>query len=747
MKLLSLHIHAFASLKDLTVPFREGVNLFYGENEVGKSSIAECLCFLFYGFADPKEIERFCPWDGDLIHAALTLRHEGSDYLLERITYRNGSDQHTVTKLPEGVICFEDRAPWEVFLGVAAPLYRRSAFFAAQKNGLSIDSAPMEVGIERLLLAADHTVDIPHANGILKQASLALEDPDDNAGILPTLTQEAEILSQRLQAVQNAQISLFRAEHTRNTQQRELDTLEEDLTKQEALLHFFEEGTRRNAFIRLNTKRSQAKEAAEDLERLEQLHAYRGFFPDRAYISRLQGFQQPLRELNEEKNALEQQCQSLQKQLAIADVDADGLATTQLHLQKKRKWGILLSSLTGAATLASGIAAILTVQRLPLFTLFTALTLLCSLCCIRFLGKTKKAHHGLHILYRTWKTGSPGEFHRYLSEVRKEIAAQQQRRNEYNQSYLEYQRVREAYEGLQKELQAELDRWGKQDLALTIEQAEEALARHVDLAHKAELAASELLGYQVLLPVSEEEMQRFQTTPYDYPTFYNCNGDTIRSELTALSRAKVQKQQQIQESDRTLAVLRATVTPSADIKERILFYRERLSAGKDKKDALELAYTALTQAGATIREGLTPKLTAVAGEWMQRLTQDRHKGMRITKDLHPRLAAAPQGLADQERFFSSGTADAAYFCLRLALAKTLFHPPLPLIFDETFLRLDDRRFEGALLLLQELAQQNLQILYFTQRRREAKTASDLLGVRYLDLNKHKEENTANQGGN
>ncbi len=739
MKLLSLHIHAFASLKDLTVPFREDVNLFYGENEAGKTSIAECLCFLFYGFADAKEFERFCPWDGDSVHAELTVRQDGKEYLLERSAYRNGGDQYTIRSLPDKALCFVDRAPWEAFLGVAAPLYRRSAFFVAQKNGLAIDAAPMEAGIERLLLAADHTVDIPHANGILKQASLALEDSQDNSGILPSLAENAEILSQNLQATQNAQTSLFRAEHKRNKLQRELTALEADLKKQEALLQFFEEGTRRNAFIRLNTKRSQAKEAAEDLERLEQLHTHQGFFPDRAYISRLQSFQQPLQELSTKRTELQNQCQNLQKHLAIADVDAEGLAVTQLHLQKKRRFHTVLSVLSGIATLTCGITAALTVQKLSLFSLFFALAFLCSLSCLFFLGRTKKAHHGLHTLYRVWKAGNAGEFRQYLSTVRQEIQAQQMRRNEYNQSYLEYQRINASYENLHGEMQRELDRWGKQDLSLAIEQAEEALARYVDLSHKAELAASELLGYQVLLPVSEEEMQRFQTTPYDYPTFYNCNGDTIRSELASLTRARTQKQQQLQESDRTLAVLRATVTPPADKKELILFCRERLSNGKDKKDALELAYAALTKAGDTIREGLTPKLTAMAGEWMQRLTKDRHTGMRISKDLRPRLSEAPAGLSAQERFFSAGTADAAYLCLRLALAKTLFHPPLPLIFDETFVRLDDDRFAGALLLLQELAQQNLQILYFTHRKREAITASDVLGVPYSDLSKYKEK--------
>ena len=68
---------------------------------------------------------------------------------------------------------------------------------------------------------------------------------------------------------------------------------------------------------------------------------------------------------------------------------------------------------------------------------------------------------------------------------------------------------------------------------------------------------------------------------------------------------------------------------------------------------------------------------------------------------------------------SGGTADAAYICLRLALAGLISEKNLPVILDESLIRLDDRRMTDCLRMLSETGRQ---ILVFSSSDREARLA-------------------------
>ena len=75
---------------------------------------------------------------------------------------------------------------------------------------------------------------------------------------------------------------------------------------------------------------------------------------------------------------------------------------------------------------------------------------------------------------------------------------------------------------------------------------------------------------------------------------------------------------------------------------------------------------------------------------------------------------------------SAGTQDIAYLSLRLALINLLFRKESPpLIFDESFTRLDDGRLRNVLRLLEKAAANGTQIIILTAQPREyiALTAS------------------------
>ena len=83
---------------------------------------------------------------------------------------------------------------------------------------------------------------------------------------------------------------------------------------------------------------------------------------------------------------------------------------------------------------------------------------------------------------------------------------------------------------------------------------------------------------------------------------------------------------------------------------------------------------------------------------------------------------------------SSGTRDAAYISLRFALIDLLYHSARPpVIFDEAFARLDDKRLSGILGILNEFSNEGTQVIILTCHNREAKLMKTIGDVSVIRL--------------
>ena len=92
MKLLSLRIDGFGRFHDFRLDFKEGLNVIYGRNEAGKSTIHSFIRAMLYG-AEKKEgalaakslYGRFLPWDKpEVFGGELRFLYQGKKYRLTR---------------------------------------------------------------------------------------------------------------------------------------------------------------------------------------------------------------------------------------------------------------------------------------------------------------------------------------------------------------------------------------------------------------------------------------------------------------------------------------------------------------------------------------------------------------------------------------------------------------------------------------------------------------------------------------
>lgn len=92
MRLIDLHIDGFGKFHDLDLRFAEGMNILYGHNEAGKSTLHAFLQAMLYGLerrpgigSAAKLHKKYRPWDApERFGGTLRLAHEGQVYRIVR---------------------------------------------------------------------------------------------------------------------------------------------------------------------------------------------------------------------------------------------------------------------------------------------------------------------------------------------------------------------------------------------------------------------------------------------------------------------------------------------------------------------------------------------------------------------------------------------------------------------------------------------------------------------------------------
>ena len=103
MIIKKLILTSFGKFKNRTIELGEGLNLIYGGNEAGKTTIHKFIEGMFYGFLKPysknrqytEAYQRYLPWEQGGYTGAMIYSHEGKEYRLER-NFLKGSDNITL---------------------------------------------------------------------------------------------------------------------------------------------------------------------------------------------------------------------------------------------------------------------------------------------------------------------------------------------------------------------------------------------------------------------------------------------------------------------------------------------------------------------------------------------------------------------------------------------------------------------------------------------------------------------------
>ena len=472
---------------------------------------------------------------------------------------------------------------------------------------------------------------------------------------------------------------------------------------------------------------------------------HEGFLPDDAYIRSLAIAADAVRFARDEVSRHETELSELSDRAAqrersrdrVNDLKSRGGQSTVLEelaaltaKKKSKSTTSLIFAVIGFLAILLGAASFAFMATpLPLFAGCAAVAVILFILAIVFFSGAGKAKAEIFRILSHFGASTPEELNDILRTLTDDAAGLELLALERNSVNDRIAAAEENVKAKCADLAALLVKWNfaaSQDeasLLASAAEASDAAAESMqalrDAAHEREKANSALeatrealsrydsseIGSRIANSMSDEELEAT-----DRPS--------LEREREFLTKATASLELRIGELDRRVAALRATVKSPAAIADRLAEINTALETLTSRYDACLLAIEALEGAGIHIRETVAPRLAEEAGRVMNTVTDGRHARLGVTPTLEINVIGDTVKPIDM---LSSGTSDAAYIALRMALLDLIAggNPP-PILFDEPFARIDDHRLARLLAIIGESVGDTKQAIILTSQTRDAK---------------------------
>lgn len=210
MKLLELHIDGFGKFHDRTISFHNGINVIYGKNEAGKSTLHTFIRGMLFGIergrgraAKNDTYSKFEPWENSGTYEGwLRLEKDGTVYRIER-RFRKDDKSLRVINETKGVEEEPTKAFMEQLLGGLNETAYNNTISIGQLKSATEESMVGELKnyIANMNTTGNMALNITKATSFLRSQKRTLE-----AGLVPDASVEYTALLAEIRSV-DAEIS------------------------------------------------------------------------------------------------------------------------------------------------------------------------------------------------------------------------------------------------------------------------------------------------------------------------------------------------------------------------------------------------------------------------------------------------------------------------------------------------------------------------------------------------------------
>lgn len=753
MKITELNISEFGCLKNVRIAPDEKMNIIYGENESGKSTILLFIKFMLYGLgrrsASNSERERSVSWSGHTAAGSMSFYHGGRQYRIERRFTEAGraaNEKVSVLCLDDGTEVVTDKTPGEYFLGVPKEVFESSAC-VGQMRSTEINGEKTAASIQNMLTSADESVDTLKILKNLDAVRVEYRHKNRTGGSLWEDEQRIEQQKKRLEKARDADAQLDEWQKKLENAKRDYELVKSDLDGKDRLLA---EINKINTVKRFEKLRGdmEAKEAlTEKKKRFVSEELRTDFFPDNRHIAELKLCAETL--LDAQKAFDEKSAEAADKNSGGYDIrlaelgemlESEGGAVAVTNAiknksAKKKKQDAKVAVIWAIQAILSVLGASFLIGGLVWGAAFFAFVIAAVTVTVRSAGAKRKLDNEIKDIAAKYGA-TPEELEeklelcvKNLSLCRAQAALNARLEAELAEVERALDRCRASLEGLM----AKTAPASEPDYTCAIAELarlESFISRFDELSREEDTLERIIASEQKALSnFREDELRSRITVNIDEITPGAISeAEKMRS---FLSSKKAALEQRVNTLNNTVIELRASAEDPLPVADELAELEAKYACDSRFYSALTLAMESIEKAGQVMRGSVTPAIAAHAGEIMSRISGEKYTTLRTTSTLG--LSLDSEGFGVKSDFLSAGTRDAAYLSLRIALFMRIYGEEMPpLILDEALCQLDDIRAERMLAMLNSLSKEGVQCLLFTSHKRE----SDICGkegIEYKDI--------------
>jgi energy-coupling factor transporter ATP-binding protein EcfA2 len=707
-----LKITDFGKFHQKNISLKEGVNLIYGENEAGKSTLHGFLRGMLFGIDKPRGraskediYTRFQPWENpSLYRGSLDFSVEGKNYRIIRNFDKNNKST-TFLDLETGRE-LETLNIQELLGGLTESGYVNTISMEQQKIRTGAELAgEVRNYITNLSLTKNNEVDVNKALVFLQNKKRELEGkrPLQELKDVKILIEKAIALEQKADSLTNQLNTITGALAQAEARCLSLENKElagERASNYESLL--LKVPLIRDKIADYESNKIQMKELEEALKALDYELAIRlqtGSNELKEGLDSLKVYQKKKESLENEKSSL--------------------LNETSSRKEGKGTKG-MLAAVLGMAGLCGSFLGAVNLSRLPVLNnlLFAAGVLLfLSGAVIGILytnGLRKQKHH----------TGN------LLVQIENELIKNRKKREELLNRYgiKEENDLSVLYE---KALKREIEGNFKE------EQKKDYIRQRNRLGEKQAIRKEEIIQFFNQFPFFGEDVLKQEYIP---------NSKDLDRVINYLE----EKQQEVQRTREELygerdrlklnsEQIKWELNAFAGKEEELFLYQERENNLKEKDEEIQTELKAVVAAISTIKilsqqihDSFGSTLNRKISELLAGFTEEKYNRIVIDENLEMKAEISEEYRSWDK--LSAGTMEQFLFALRLSISDVMYQQGLPLLLDDCFAYYDDKRTRNA---LEYLAESGRQILLFTCHNREREILESIgTPFHYIDLGSH-----------
>lgn len=201
MYIKEINIKTFGGIENKTYNFSDGLNVLFGANESGKSTVIAFIKYIFYGISGRKsEFKRYVPLSGEPMCGSITMCGDNCEYKIFRTSKGAKAKQISVVNKVNGDVMSADFAQniGKNLFSLGEDAFLNTLFVSNISSKISGGDGEISARLSNLAQSGDENTSQEKICKKIDEDILNLSSPKRKNAVIPTLETELSNLDERL---------------------------------------------------------------------------------------------------------------------------------------------------------------------------------------------------------------------------------------------------------------------------------------------------------------------------------------------------------------------------------------------------------------------------------------------------------------------------------------------------------------------------------------------------------------------